>query len=152
MFFKIHKLSLSCGIMQEAKYIFISIPNKESKKMSEKNGQHFPNVSLWKHWDNVNNSDYKKRNTRRSYKVGNSSTLTILWDGLSIREGMTEDRVSELWDNKQDLPNLNQRGDTELRYINRAAETGGKYQSIHHQNQSQKARREEVQMKEDLKK
>lgn len=55
---------------------------------------------------------------------------------------MIEDRVSELQDNKKDLPNLNKRGDIELRYINRAAEIGGKYQSIHHQNHSLRRRGE----------
>lgn len=61
---------------------------------------------------------------------------------------MTEHRVSELQDNKKDLPNRNKSGDMELKYMNRAAEIGGKYPSIHRQ----KERREGMQMEEDLKK
>lgn len=104
--------------------------------MSEKNnGQNFSKcIALENTKITSTNSGYKKKTTNRSCKIGNSSTLTILRDGLSIREGMTEDRVRELQDNKKDLPNLNKRGDIELKYISRAAGIGGKHQSIHHQN------------------
>lgn len=50
--------------------------------------------------------------------------------------------MSELQDNKKDLPNLNKREDMELKYINRATGICGKYQSIHHQYHSLRRRRE----------